>query len=270
MLTSFPRPSVDSGTALGWPFPALADIEYAFNHKQIVAYFQAQHCISSGKLTGAEVLVRWNHPELGILRPDRFLDVICKYGLEGRLFECMIEHAIAMQRTVGKHRALNMAVNVHASVASSAEWADRVAKRVEQANVAPACVTIEVTEHGSSEKDVALAGAVTHLRRSGLQCAIDDYGTGASTLERLAMVPFNILKLDRHLIARARTDDYARSALTDTVVLAHECGMTVVAEGIETARDLQCTRKARCDVAQGFYFSQPVSASGFLRYCQTN
>jgi len=233
--------------------------------EQVTAYFQPQHRVDDGTLYGAEALARWRHPLLGILAPGYLLSRLHTPQQRRDLWDCMLGHVIRTSLDLARPD-LDIALNVTTDVANSIAWAEDLAQRVNLAGLAPAQLTVEITEQAYDVDDSALAGVIAHLRLQGIHCAIDDFGTGSSSLQRLAMTPFNQLKIDRCFISQARTSLSAQKILGNTVHLAHDLGLSVVAEGVETEEDFQRIAALGCDIAQGYYFARPMSAQDFLRY----
>ncbi|WP_421558689.1 EAL domain-containing protein [Pseudomonas canadensis] len=235
--------------------------------EQTVAYFQPQFSVITGDLFGAEALARWNHKKLGILGPFHFLPMMHSVALRRALWERMLSQTLDML-THQQHHNLCIGVNVSADVASSDSWAESVAHQVSERNIKASTLAIEVTEDGGDGCDAGLAESVNTLRQLGFDCAIDDFGTGFSSLQRLAVIPFSTLKIDKGFVWRARSSSVDRKILNNTVALAHDLGLSVTAEGVETEEDFQRVAKLGCEVAQGYYFAKPMPADQFIAYSQ--
>lgn len=134
------------------------------------------------------------------------------------------------------------------------------------AGVDPGRVVIEITEDGGALCNAALSGAVTQLRLRGFQCAIDDFGSGDSSLDRLLCVPFNEIKINRSMLQQAREHPHARSVLSSIIAMGKQLVATVVAEGIEDEEDLQMVRNLGCQVTQGYLHGRPMSRAAYMRY----
>jgi EAL domain-containing protein (putative c-di-GMP-specific phosphodiesterase class I) len=238
--------------------------------EQTVAYFQPQFSVISGELWGAEALARWDHKILGVLGALRLLPMMHSVELRRGLWERMLGHALEML-SQPKHRNLCIAVNVSADVANSATWAEGVVEQVMEKHIKASRLVVEITEESCDGRDTGLTEAITVLRQHGFDCAIDDFGTGFSSLKRLAVTPFSVLKIDRGFVSQARSGSAGRKILANTVALAHDLGLSVTAEGVETEEDFERISKLGCEIAQGYYFAKPMSAEQFVMYsaCRT-
>lgn len=238
----------------------------ALAQREIAAYFQPQHCVSTGELRGAEMLARWVADDGVMIPPAAFLPAFEAAGLLGSLTDYMLARAFEAQRELGGRPDCVISINVPAAVASSICWAQDVADRAEFAGVDPSRIVIEITEDGGARSNGALAGAITQLRLRGFSCAIDDFGTGDSSLDRLLCAPFDELKIDRDMIARARRHRHAQDVLACTVEMARSLDMTVVAEGIESQEDYDMVRALGAQVTQGYFHGRPMPLGAFSQY----
>lgn len=246
------------------------DLRRALKKNQIVAHFQPQHCAETGELRGAEMLARWRLDDGAVVPPAVFLPAFESAGLLESLTNYMFARAFQAQRALGNRPDCVITVNVPATVASSISWAEGVAERAEQAGVDPDRIVIEITEDGGARSNAALAGAITQLRLRGFSCAIDDFGTGDSSLDRLLCAPFDELKIDRDLIARAARQPHAQSVLASTVEMARSLDMTVVAEGVESHEDLEMVRALGVQVTQGYFHGRAMPLDAFRQYAASH
>ncbi|MBB5884575.1 EAL domain-containing protein [Xanthomonas sp. LMG 8992] len=242
------------------------DVYAAYRAGEISAFLQPSYCLTTGAMVGAEALVRWQHPTLGVLGPAHFLSLLeggeCDLGEE--LIDQLVDTVASVSRSLSTPAPLKLSINVSANRLVSASWADGIVQRLIHSGGATRHFAIEVTEDGMDNRDGNIAGAVAHWRLNGIDCAIDDFGTGASSINRLCMAPFNILKIDRQMVWRSRLTTHVFEMLEGIVHLAHGLGMRVIAEGIETEEDLLRMRSIKCDVGQGYYFSRPLPVAEFL------
>lgn len=233
--------------------------------EQIVAYYQPQICLGSGRLYGAEALARWDLKELGVFGPLDILPVLKTAPLREALWERMLDHATdTLNQLQGAE--LNIAVNICADIARSVNWSEDLAQRFQRSNIRTQNFTVEITESPLHEAQSWLTGTVAQLRLRGFHCAIDDFGTGFSSLQRLATTPFNKLKIDKGFVQRARSSNAGKKLLHNTVMLAHDLGLLVIAEGIETKEDYERTGELGIDIAQGYYFAKPMPFNDFMKY----
>ncbi|TYZ53244.1 histidine kinase [Ralstonia solanacearum] len=241
-----------------------SEILRAYRSGEIAVFFQPQYCLATGVLLGAEGLVRWRHPELGVLGPDHFLPMLEALGLGHDLIDQLIHAAAGIGQSLKTPTPLKLSINIPSAHIVSAAWAETVVQQINKAAGTCAGIAIEVTEDSAPGiSDSNIAGAVAHWRLNGIDCAIDDFGTGASTLRRLCLAPFNILKIDRRMVWRSRLAMHVSRMLEAIVEMAHGLGMRVIAEGIETESDLARMRSMKCDAGQGYYFSRPLSDTDF-------
>lgn len=257
--------AVSCGTPRAQEF-SCDELRSALLEQQIQAYFQPQHCAVTGVLRGAEVLARWHRADGSVLAPADFLPAIEREGLLESLTSYMLSCAFDCIAHEGADSSLLMAVNVPARVATGVHWAQSVADHAYHAGVDPSRVVIEITEDGGERCNPALAGAVTQLRLRGFNCAIDDFGSGDSSLDRLMQVPFNELKINRSMVVEARDHAHARCLLASTIAMARQMVATVVVEGIETYMDLDMVRSLGCHTTQGYLHGRAMSKADYVRY----
>ncbi|WP_409318718.1 EAL domain-containing protein [Pseudomonas sp. KCJK9016] len=246
-------------------FPTLNEELVKSCLEQIAPYFQPQHRVSDKALYGAEVLARWLHPVHGVLSPSHFLESFNSSEARSNLWKRMLEQTLAALRALNTS-SLTFALNVTPDVANTLAWAENLVQSVVNANLKPNQLSIEVTEQICELEEPALAGVIGHLRLTGFNCAIDDFGTGTSSLQRLARTPFSTLKIDKCCIRSARTSFLAQKILLYTINLAHDLGLSVVAEGIETEEDFDRIANLGCDIGQGYYFAPPMPFDQFFTY----
>ena len=259
----------DACGAAAMPFqPVFSSDELrgALLEQQIQAYFQPQHCAITGLLRGAEVLARWHRPDGSVLAPAQFLPAFERAGLLEPFTDYMLSCAFDGIAAEGPGSSLLTAVNVPARVAAGVHWAQSIADHAYHAGVDPGRVVIEITEDGGELCNPALAGAVTQLRLRGFNCAIDDFGSGDSSLDRLLQVPFNELKINRSMLVEAREHAHARCLLASTIAMARQMVATVVVEGVETYRDLDMVRSLGCHTTQGYLHGQAMPKADYARY----
>lgn len=242
------------------------ELRGALLEQQIQAYFQPQHCAITGVLRGAEILARWHRADGSVLAPAEFLPAMEREGLLESLTSYMLSCAFDCIAAEDSESSLLMAVNVPACIANGVHWAQSVADHAYHAGVDPSRVVIEITEDGGERCNPALAGAVTQLRLRGFNCAIDDFGSGDSSLDRLLQVPFNELKINRSMLVEARDHAHARCLLASTIAMARQMVATVVVEGVETYRDLDMVRSLGCHTTQGYLHARAMPKAEYLQY----
>jgi EAL domain-containing protein (putative c-di-GMP-specific phosphodiesterase class I) len=236
-------------------------VHRAHRDLQWILHYQPQVDLRSGALVGLEALIRWQHPELGLLYPDRFIGLAEECGAIDGLTDWVVQEAL--RHHTEWQRAgleLQMAVNVSMECLKSPDFDRRFTALVQGAGARPESVTVEITE-------TQLMGPtpvpLVNLARLGLQrfvLAIDDFGTGHSSLAQLRDLPFTELKVDRGFVRGAGTDPILRPILEGSLNMAEQLGLRSVAEGVETESDWMLLRALRCDVAQGYFIARPMPA----------
>ncbi|WP_194903980.1 bifunctional diguanylate cyclase/phosphodiesterase [Quadrisphaera sp. INWT6] len=239
----------------------VADLRAALAARQLVLHHQPQVCAATGYPAGAEALVRWPHPSLGLLAPARFLDLAEAHGLMGPLTDEVLRAGVEQQaawRAQGLR--VRLALNLPASALHDVELPSRVRALLAEHGVGADAVVLEVTESvllKDPERSSAVVGA---LRASGVRVSIDDFGTGFSSLARLRNLAVDELKLDASFTGDLLVDARARTIVASSVQLAHALEMTVVAEGVEDAETLEHLVRLGCDEVQGYVFAAPMPA----------
>ena len=231
---------------------------------QLRVFYQPVVDVQTREILGAEALLRWVHPEFGMISPAEFIPLAEESGLIMEIGEWVLREACAQARAWHDcgHQLFSMAVNVSSRQFKDGAFLDTVRRALSDTDLSPQTLTLELTE--SLLLDVeAVTITLGRLRGLGVRIAIDDFGTGFSSLGYLKHFPLDTLKIDQLFIQSLATDS-DDSAITDAIItLAHSLKLQVVAEGVETEQQLAHLRQADCDIAQGFLFSEPVPADGF-------
>ncbi len=239
----------------------LGEVRGALAREEFVLHYQPKVDLGSGRITGVEALVRWHHPEHGMLPPPSFIPLIEQTALIGPLTERVIDRALA-QLVAWRRRgiALQMSVNLSARNLLDSELPDRIARLLEAHEVSPEQLIVEVTESAAMTDPDRAVAVLDALRASGVGVSIDDFGTGNASIEYLTTLPASELKIDRSFITGILEDRRAEAIVRSTIDLARNLGLTVVAEGIETQPELDHLTELGCDVAQGYLLSRPLPA----------
>ena len=240
----------------------MEDVRDAISRRELVLYYQPKLDIARREVTGVEALVRWEHPERGLLTPDRFLDLFEQSGLMGNLAMNVLEQAMNQQSLWARSDLdLSMAVNLSAANLSDEDLPEKVAEVFDRLGVDPGNVVLEITEDSLMVDAQQSLDVLDRLHALGVELSVDDYGTGFSSLSYLRDLPVNELKLDRAFLAAAADDDRAVAIIRSTIDLAHSLDMRIVAEGVETDANLQLISELGCDHAQGYLLGRPAPAS---------
>ncbi|WP_202602977.1 EAL domain-containing protein [Pseudomonas protegens] len=243
------------------------DVSQALEQRQIVAFFQPQVCMKTRRITGAEVLARWQHPHKGVLGPQFFLDLFDSPQGHRQLFDCLLQQGLALQRQLQGHAsgdALMFSYNIEASQLSDPQFALRVLQQIDEAQVPTRQVTLEITERQALVLSMQCIENISVLVHSGVRLSLDDFGTGHSSIMRLADIPFGQLKLDSGFVANATGPKETR-IIEAIVGMAGALNLELVAEGIETEKQRAHLQRLGVDAAQGFLFHKPMNAAALIR-----
>jgi diguanylate cyclase len=223
--------------------------------------------LSSGVVTCVEALVRWEHPKLGLLAPDRFLPLVEQTGLMRALTWHVLYHSLAQVRTwrdLGWE--FSVSVNVSASNLLDVELPRTVAALLSRHGVPASALKIEVTESTIMADPARAQQVVSLLDELGVEVAVDDYGTGHSSLAYLRDLAVGTLKLDQSFIQDIAADNRASAIVRSTTELAHSLGLRMVAEGVEDDAAAAMLAGFGCDVGQGYLYSRPLPAADLERW----
>jgi len=240
-----------------------SDLHRALERDELRVYYQPIVRIDSGRLSGFEALVRWQHPERGLVMPDDFIPVAEETGMIVPLGAWVMEES-CRQLTSWKLAGLQnvtMAVNLSARQLQVPEFVATMSDLLERTGVEPADVCLEVTESMLMEDADASAACLEKLKRLGVHVAIDDFGTGYSSLSYLRRLRVDFVKIDRSFVAHLGSESEATAIVTAVVHLARSLGLKTVAEGVETAEQILQLQLLGCDLGQGYYWSRPLPAA---------
>lgn len=241
----------------------------AIAERHIVAYFQPKIRVADGSFAGAEVLARWDHPEYGIVEPGAFVPCAEESDLIEPLTWLMLERT--MEQSVRWHKAGHrwpLSVNLSLGHLEKASVADHIAAMAEKHSIPPEDIVLEVTESLAAANIAPVLGNLARLRMKGFGVAIDDYGTGYSSLAQLSRIPFTELKIDRSFVNGAASRTTLRAILGSSIELARQLKLDSVAEGVETQADLYLLKELGCDLAQGYLVAEPMSAAALEEWIQ--
>jgi len=242
------------------------ELRQALDRDEFVLYFQPQMDARTGALCGAEVLIRWQHPEHGLLSPAAFIDVAEQTGLIEPIGELVLRKAcLQMQRWRAQRTALpRLSVNVSGRQFKRPDFAALVASILRETAVEPGALELEITETLLMEDADASGVMLLKLAEQGIRLAIDDFGTGYSSLAYLKRLHFDALKIDRSFVRDVTTDEDSRAIASAILALARTLRKETVAEGVETQEQLDFLRSQQCDLIQGFLISRPMPAEAFV------
>jgi diguanylate cyclase (GGDEF)-like protein len=240
-----------------------SELRCAVADKAFELHFQPQVEISSGQIVGLEALVRWRHPELGLVSPVRFIPIAERSGLIEELGMWILASAVQQFTTwdrAGK-APRELAVNVSAAQLKRVEFAERVRHVLHRSGLPAERLVLEITESAAIEENDAISECLNALHALGVILAVDDFGTGYANLGNLTRFSFTQLKLDRSLLPRSPDDERAMRLYKRVCGLAEELRMTTIAEGVETANELAAVVASGCGVVQGYFYSRPIAVA---------
>ena len=234
----------------------------------LTVHYQPQVSLSNGRVTGFEALMRWNHPTLGNIPPAEFIPIaessqlICDLGL------WILRQAALQAKTWldAGEPAREIAVNVSAAQIWHTDFAHDVAEVLKETGLPPHLLCLELTESLLADHaEGRVRSVLTALKSLGVTLALDDFGTGYSSLGYLTQLPFDTIKIDRIFVDGIANSESARKLLEGIIALGRGLGMTIVAEGAETAEEVAILGQFRCDLVQGYIFARPAAANDALK-----
>jgi diguanylate cyclase (GGDEF)-like protein len=243
----------------------LGELRHAIDHGDLTVFYQPKFDLRSGEVVGVEALVRWPHPKRGLLGPAHFLPLVRKRGLMRAVTDIVLTQAlddVAEWHSMGF--GVPIAVNVFAPSLGDLDLPTHIASALAVRKLSPEHLTIEITEDFLLDNIDRTRSVLERLRQRGIRIAIDDFGSGYSALWYLRELAIDEVKLDRHFIAPIRVDSRAAAVVRAVVDLAHVLGVTTVAEGVENSETAERLREFGCEVAQGYYYSPPISAAAMM------
>ena len=243
------------------------DLRGAIERDELVLHFQPKIDCATRRVTGVEALLRWNHPQEGLVLPGRFIQIAEQSNQMVALGTCVLRLA-ARQIRAWQDRGLRLkvAVNVSPVQVEQSDFVTEVLAILAEHGVDPRGLELEVTESMLMSGMGPVRARLDALRAAGVRIAIDDFGTGYSNLSQIAALPSDCLKLDRSLVQGLGQDRRARTIVAATIGMAHALGHRVVAEGIEDGRQFETLAELGCDEAQGFLFARPMPVAELERW----
>jgi EAL domain-containing protein (putative c-di-GMP-specific phosphodiesterase class I)/ActR/RegA family two-component response regulator len=253
-----------------------ADIEQGLDSNQFIAFYQP--IVSAADSGGwvvdrLEALARWQHPSHGVVMPDEFISQAEQFGLIGRLTEQVLEQTLQQMKgwQLDGHD-LKCSINLPPSLVTDLEFPDRVASAIAEHQIDPRKIALELTETATLQDEAATMDILTRLRVKGIGLSLDDFGTGFSSLTRLYQMPFEEMKIDRSLGMNVPRSREANTIVSSLIELAHNLGLKVCTEGVETRAGLDLLEVLKSDSCQGFFISRalpPTDISNFVEHWNT-
>ena len=245
----------------------MSDLRQAITQNQLSLYYQPKINLKTNRCVGVEALVRWNHPEKGQILPDAFIGDAEKSGAIKSLTQWVLTTAIEQSAVWNKKGyCIDMSVNISARDFQDPDLLKLIEDKISNSTLKPSCLILELTESAVMTDTKKAFDSLSKLDKMGVKLAIDDFGTGYSSLEYLKRLPVDELKIDRSFVIDMATSKNDEAIVRSTVDLAHNLGLSVVAEGVENQHSLDLLKEMGCDAMQGYFTSKPLSASEASEY----
>jgi diguanylate cyclase (GGDEF)-like protein/PAS domain S-box-containing protein len=257
-------PQLDEHTAAH--LALIGELRHAIGHNELVLHYQPTVALKSGRTTGVEALVRWQHPTQGLISPDQFIPAAEETELVQPLAQWVLNQGLSQLRSWNDSGLdVELAVNLSAWNLRDPEFPELTSGLLENWGVDPNRLTLEITESGIMAPS-SIHEAITQLSTLGVGLSIDDFGTGYSSLARLKRLPVNEIKVDKSFIIGMIADGMSVSIVRSVIELGHNMGLRVVAEGVENSETMDQLVALGCDLAQGYYLCPPMPATDLTRW----
>ena len=245
----------------------VGELRDAIKNGEMVLFFQPQISVINGKLSGAEALVRWQHPIKGLVMPNDFIDVIEQTGLSSTLIKWVLDKALQHQQEwLDLGLDINMSVNLSIKNLHDYEFPNDAKKLFNKWQANPSRLTLEITESGLMVDPGRVTKVVAALKETGVNLSIDDFGTGYSSLAYLRKFPAREIKIDKSFVLDMLVNEDSAVIVKSTIDMAHNIGRLVVAEGVENHDTQVLLKRLGCDFLQGFFFSKALPADEFVKW----
>jgi diguanylate cyclase (GGDEF)-like protein len=239
------------------------DLRQALDRKEFRLAYQPIVDLHEGRVTGFESLLRWQHPEYGLTRPDAFLEIATELGLMKSIGEWTLGEACRQlkiwQDQFPGIRPLTVSVNFSIEQVAQDHLTQAIRKVLERTGIGPSSLKIEITESEMMKNPEASGKVLADIKGQEIDTCLDDFGTGYSSLSHLQQLAIRFLKIDQSFVRRLGTEDDALAIVKTIVALAHQLGRQVIAEGVESAEHLAILRSLGCEYGQGYFFSKPLA-----------
>ena len=242
------------------------EIKTAIDEKQFVLHYQPQIELANGRLVGAEALLRWKHPSLGVLGPANFISAVEEIGIINSIGQWAIHEACrqAVFWQAQGHIDTTTSVNVSAGLISQRCFVEQVRNTLTETGLQPELLELEITESMLVEDFDLFKKTLNLVRNLGVQIALDDFGTGFSSLMYLSQFPIDTLKIDQHFVRNLGQRN--RLIIQSVIELAQKLHLRTIAEGVETLNQAEFLLGTGCQLGQGYYFSSPLSPDAYAKY----
>jgi EAL domain-containing protein (putative c-di-GMP-specific phosphodiesterase class I) len=241
------------------------DLRRALARGELVLYYQPKINLETGVMTGAEALIRWRHPDRGLIYPTQFVPIAEDCGLIVPIGQWVLREACLQAQAwidAGR-RPMARAVNISAVEFRNRNFLEHVCAALKDSRLDPRYLELELTESTLMQHTESTTTALQVLKAMGVQIAIDDFGTGYSSLSYLRQFPIDVLKVDQSFVHEISADPVGTSIVSAVISMGRSLGHRVIAEGVETREQLVFLQAEGCGEGQGYYFSRPVAAGQF-------
>ena len=245
------------------------DLRLALQRNEFVVYYQPIINLKTGRLSGFESLIRWNHPERGIVGPVDFISISEENGLINPIGQWVLQESCRQlrqwQQDFPNCSALTISVNLSGKQLATPGLIEIIEKTLRESEINPTCVKLEITESVIMENANVVADILGELKKLGVRLAIDDFGTGYSSFGHLHKFPIDTLKIDRSFVNQMELSTESAEIVKTILVLAHNLNKEVVAEGVENTAQIEQLRALGCDLGQGFFINHPMKAEAAMK-----
>lgn len=243
------------------------DLENAIDNNQFHTYYQPQIHLKTGKIIGAEVLLRWHHPQLSLVFPNQFIPVAEENGYIIKIGSWLISHICEQiqQIYLREFKNLIVAINLSVEQINQADFNQKLMQNLIKNGITANCLTLEIKENLLLKNDPMVIARLTALHDIGVKIALDDFGTGYSSLSYLQSFPVDVLKIDQCLIRNINDNGKNLTIIHSIIELAHNLNLQVIAEGVETQAELDTLVGLNCDIVQGYFYGEPLPFLDFMK-----
>lgn len=242
------------------------ELRKALESEEFELYYQPQIQLTTGQVVGMEALIRWNHPERGMISPNKFIPIAEETGLIIPINEWVMETACRQtKQLLDQYPFLSVSVNLSPYEFESRRLVQKIVKILEKTNFPPHCLDVEITERMTMDTEKAIP-ILKRLKSVGVTISIDDFGTGYSSLSYLKKLPIDRLKIDRSFVQNIQEEKEA--VLPAIISLGHNIGVKVLAEGVETEQEVAYLKEKQCDEVQGYYYAKPLPYHDLVKFLE--